>query len=429
MIRIYASLVLLFSSSLLFAQQREPLDRIAAVINDEIILKSEIDMQAQYYAYSNNLYRVTPQLWSEILQNAVSNKIMLAKAKLDSISVPSAQVEADLDQRIDYLTQRLGSETAVRDYYGKSILQIRNELRDNIRKEKMVAQIKQKEFGSLAVTTPEVADFYTMFQDSMPLLPASAELYQIFIYPEQTAESQQKSLNKINAIKDSIKAGVSFEEMAKRHSEDGSASKGGDLGFFKRGELVSRFEAAAYELEPGQMSDVVETEFGYHLIQMIERRGESINTRHILIRSDKAALDHGAAIAKLTTWREEILSGKETFQNIAAVYSKDEFARNKGYMGKVPLNEMQDVMKNLVETTPSGDISVPAQISSSNGQTGYHIIWVKKKLPEHKMNLNDDKEELTSMALEHKRTTAFTNWLEKAKKDVFVEVRMSSPTD
>ncbi|MBN8705768.1 MAG: peptidylprolyl isomerase [Bacteroidetes bacterium] len=429
MIRFFVFCSLFFSASVLFAQERVALDRIAAVINDEIILKSEIDMQAQYYAYANNIYRVTPQLWSDILQNTISNKIMLAKAKLDSISVPSAQVEADLDQRIDYLTQRLGSETAVRDYYGKSILQIRNELRDNIKKEKMVAQIKQKEFGSLSVTSPEIAEFYAQFQDSMPVLPASTELYQIFIYPEPTAESQAKSLNKINAIKDSIKAGASFEEMAIRHSEDGSASKGGDLGFFKRGELVSRFEAAAYELEPGQMSDVVETEFGYHLIQMIERRGESINTRHILVRSDKAALDHAAAISKLTTWREEILSGKETFQNIAAVFSKDEFAKNKGYMGKVPVSEMQDVMKNLVESTKEGDISIPAQLNSSTGQTGYHIIWVKKKLPEHKMNLNDDSEELSNMALEYKRTTAFTNWLEKAKKDVFVEIRMSAPTE
>ncbi len=414
-------------SVLTFAQSGQPIDKIAAVINDEIILKSEVDMQAQYYAYANNLYRVTPELWTDILQNIVSNKIMLAKAKLDSINVPSAQIEAELDQRIDYLSQRLGSESAVRDYYGKSILQIRNELRETLKKEKMISQIKQKEFGSLSVTKQETEAFYTQYQDSMPVLPATAELYQIFIYPEPTEASKNKSLDKIKAIRDSIQAGASFEEMAKKYSEDGSADKGGELGFFKRGELVASFEEAAYKLEPGQMSDVVESEFGYHLIQMIERRGETINSRHILIRADKASLDHEAAIAKLNGWRADILSGKETFQNIASVYSKDEFARNRGFMGKISLKELNDQMSVLVDSTPEGGISEPAQIPAQNGQTGYHIVWVKKKLPEHKMNLTDDYEELSNMALEKKRNDSFTSWLEKARKEVFVEVRMSGP--
>lgn len=404
-------------------ESRQPIDRVVAVINDEIILQSEVDMQAQYFAYSNRLYSVSNDLWNDVLKNLVSSKILLAKAKLDSIRVPASQIDAELDQRIDYLISRLGSETAVRDYYGKSILQIRNELRESVQKERMVNTIKQKEFGSLSITRPEVEEFYQQHLDSMPVIPASADLYQIFILPDQTDEAKQKAVQKITAIRDSIKNGIPFADLAKRHGEDGTAARGGELGFFKRGELVPEFEEAAYKLEPGQMSDVVETEFGYHLIQMIERRGETINTRHILIRADRASLDHDAAVKKLSGWREDILAGRETFQNLATIYSKDEFARKGGYLGKIPMTDLTPPQLAIVNSLEAGSISQPAQISTESGQVGYHIVWVKSKLPEHRMNLELDFEELSSIALEKKRNDAFETWLEKAKSGIFIEVK------
>ena len=416
--------MMLLASVFSFAQTDGKLiDQIAAVVNDEIILQSEVDLQAQYYAYVNKKYAVSEEIWNQVLENMISQKLLLAKAKLDSIQISGVQVDRAIDQRIEYLSNRLGSEQAVRDYYKKSIMQIRNELRETVRKEMMVEQIKQKEFGKIGITYPEVVEFYNLNKDSMEVLPASADLYQIFIYPLPTNTAKELSLNKVKMILDSLKNGASFEEMAKRYSEDGTASRGGDLGFSKRGEFVPQYEEAAYKLNPGELSGVVESQFGYHIIKMVERRGENIHTKHILIKADKQNLDHQAALDSLNLWREEILSGKETFENIAVIHSKDEFASKGGFIGRVPLSELDENFQRAIETLSNNEVSLPAQFQLQNGELGYHIIRVKNKLPEHKMNLTDDYERLQAMALDNKRNEFVENWINNIKKEVFLEIR------
>lgn len=421
---------LMLVSSVLPAQtDQKVIDQIAAVVNDEIILKSEVDLQAQYYAYVNKKYSVTPELWSQVLESLVSQKLLLAKAKLDSIQISSAQIERSIDQRIEYLVSRQGSEQAVRDYYKKSIMQIRNELRETAKKEMMVEQVKQKEFGKVNITYPEVDDFYKANLDSLPTLPSSVDLYQIFIYPQPTAAAKNKSLEKIKLVLDSLKAGASFEELAKRYSEDGTAKKGGDLGFSKRGEFVPQFEEAAYKLNAGQVSGIVETQFGYHIIEVIEKRGENIHTRHILIKADRENLDHQAAIDSLKIWRDKIMTGKETFENLATIYSKDEFASKGGFMGRVPVDQLDENFQKVIEALKNNEISLPTQFSLENGEVGYHIISIRNKLPEHKMNMKDDYEQLNKMALDDKRNRYIEDWIGKIKKEVFVDIRVTQGSD
>lgn len=416
--------VMLLAAISSFAQSDgKMIDQIAAVVNDEIILQSEVDLQAQYYAYVNKKYSVSEELWNSVLENMISQKLLLAKAKLDSIQVSGVQVDRAIDQRIEYLSNRLGSEQAVRDYYKKSIMQIRNELRETVRKEMLVEQIKQKEFGKIGITYPEVVEYYNANKDSMEVLPASADLYQIFIYPLPTTTAKEMSLNKVKMILDSLKNGSSFEVMAKQYSEDGTASRGGDLGFSKRGEFVPQYEEAAYKLNPGELSGVVETQFGYHIIKMVERRGENIHTKHILIKADKQNLDHQAALDSLNLWRDQIISGKETFENIAVIHSKDEFASKGGFIGRVPLSELDENFQRAIETLSNNEVSLPAQFQLQNGELGYHIIRVKNKLPEHKMNLTDDYEKLQAMALDNKRNEFVENWINNIKKEVFLEIR------
>lgn len=416
--------MIMLCSLLGFSQSEEKLvDQIAAVVNDEIILQSEVDLQAQYYAYVNKKYKVTSELWHQVLESMISQKLLLAKAKLDSIQVSGTQVERAIDQRIDYLSNRLGSEQAVRDYYKKSIMQIRNELRETVKKEMLVEQVKQKEFGKISITNPEVVDFYNMHKDSMEVLPASVDLYQIFIYPSQTQAAKDVSYKKIQMILDSLKAGASFEELSKRYSEDGTASRGGDLGFSKRGDFVPTFEEAAYKLNVGDISGIVETQFGYHIIKMVERRGENIHTKHILIKADKSNLDHQAAIDSLTLWRKQISEGKETFENIAVLHSKDEFASKGGFIGRVPIKDLDANFQRAIETLSNNEISLPAQFQLNNGELGYHIIKIKNKLPEHQMNLTDDYSEIQTMALELKKDQFVEKWVNDIKKEVFVEVR------
>lgn len=422
------SLVLVTMLSLIgsVVAQEKVLDKIAAVVNDEMILVSEVDQQAQYYAYQMNQYKVTRELWDEVLNGLISQKILLAKAKIDSIKVPTSQIEGELDQRIGYLVNRLGSEEAVRNYYKKSILQIKNELRENVRRERLVAMTRQKVFGGMTVTDPEVNEFFETYKDSLPEVAATVELSQIFIYPEATDISKNKSLQKITMLKDSLALGVPFDELARRHGEDGTAAKGGDLGWFKRGELVPQFESAAYALKDGETSGIVETRFGYHLIKMIERRGESINTRHILVRADRASLDHEGAVEKLSKWREDILAEREVFQNLAQQYSKDEFAKSGGYMGRIEMTKLSPQLSRIVLQLDEGEISQPAQIVDERGDTGYHIIFVQRKYAAHKMNLSDDYSEISAMALELKKNKFYDQWLKKMRSDIFVDVRVKA---
>lgn len=277
-------LIFIFSIlTILNAQQT--LDKIVAVVGNEIILQSELHLQAAYVAAQRNIEPDSEKLKQTILERMIEEKLLYAQAELDTIQVSDQDVEMQLENQLNFFISQYGSQDRLEQAYGMGIDKIKRELRDEVRKSLMSQMVQQKEFGQIEVTRREVREFFETNKDSLGTIPEKFELKHIFINPQKSDRLKIRAKEFANTLLDSIKNGADFAKLASENSDDpGSAKQGGDLGFVKRGVFFPEFEAAAFQLEEGELSDVIETPVGFHIIQMLERRGESIKTRHILVK-------------------------------------------------------------------------------------------------------------------------------------------------
>ncbi len=415
--------------------QAQVLDGIVAIVGDEIILKSDIDEQLKFVVYQNRMSpddERLPRLWRQILEEAINLKVLFTKAKLDSISVPNEEVEAQVERRLEFIKQRLGSEEAVRNYFGKSITQLRADMREEIRAALMVEQLRRKKFSTLTISNEEVIKFYETYKDSLPEVPAEFEAALIVIRPKVDSAAKKVAYDKILEVQRKLKAGADFAELARTYSEDGSARNGGDLGFAKRGEFVKPFEEAAFALREGQVSQIVETVFGYHLIQLLERRGESVRTRHILIKFDRSKLNADSAIAQLNAIRERVLTGKSSFGLEARLHSEDEESAQQGGdiispqtgSTRVAFDEIKGDMdlRRLLESMNVGEISEPQRYQLSNGEYAYRIVWLKYRAEAHKMNLQQDYTRIRNLALQKRQNELYQAWIDELRKQVYWKI-------
>ncbi len=265
---------LLFSAcGISFAQT--VVDKIAAVVDNEIILKSELDYQVKMTAAQQKIDPNTPGLEDKVLNQMIEEKLAYAQALLDSINVTDEEVKNRIDYQINYFVQQYGSKEKVEQLYGMSIEKIRRSLEDPVKKQILVQKLEEKKFGDVEASRMEVENFFKTYKDSIGVIPEKVQIAHIFIMPKVTEKMKAVYKAKAEAILDSIKHGADFAEMAKKYSEDpGSAAEGGDLGWVGKGVFYPEFEAAAFALKPGQISDVVESPVGFHIIQMIEKRGD-----------------------------------------------------------------------------------------------------------------------------------------------------------
>ncbi len=411
------------------------LDGVVAVVGDEVVLKSEIDEQLKFVAYQNRIPpddERLPMMWRQILEEAINLKVLFTKAKIDSISVPNEEVEAQVERRMDFIKQRIGSDEAITNYFGKSMPQLRADMREEIRASLMVEQLRRKKFGSLSISNEDVIKFYEAYKDSLPELPAEFEAAFIAIRPKVDSAAKKIAYEKIFDIQRKLKEGADFAELAKAYSEDGSAQNGGDLGFAKRGEFVKPFEEAAFALREGQISKIVETIFGYHIIQLLERRGESVHTRHILIKFDRSNLNADDAIAKLNAIRERVQTGKSSFGLEARLYSEDEESAQQGGdimspqtgSTRIAFDEIKGdaELKRLLETMNVGEISEPQRYQISGGEYAYRIVWLKYRANAHKMNLNQDYARIRNLALQKRQGEIYQEWVAELRKQVYWRV-------
>jgi peptidyl-prolyl cis-trans isomerase SurA len=326
--------------------------------------------------------------------------------------------------QMNYFIQQYGSRERVEQTYGMSIDRIKREFRDETRKQMMGERLKQQKFGSVNVTRREVEEFYENYKDSLGLIPEKFELAHIFINPKATSKVKEEAYNLAETLLDSIKNGADFAALAKEYSDDpGSASKGGDLGTVKRGVFYPEFEAAAFALAPGELSDVVESPVGYHIIQLIERKGEAIHTRHILIKikaDDEADL---RAIERLTEIRDSIVNGKNTFAYYAQKYSDDEeTSKFGGKLGTFEVNQLDKSLLDKVYKMKEGEISFPKRIDINRDNYGFHIIKVIKRTPEHIANIDEDYDDIKRLAQYQKRERMFNEWVKKIKENIYWEI-------
>ena len=320
-------LMLIVGISNIFAQQL--VESIAAIVDKEIILRSEVEQFTQNYILQNRL-KIRPgseeynQLRKKMLEGLIEQKLLLAKAEADTVKVDDQMLDQRVEERIKYMVEQVGSQDKLEEIFGSSISQIRKDTRKLIKEQMLVEQVRAMRFRDVKVSRREVEEFYKMYKDSLPTRPATVDISHILKVIKPSEEAQLKAYRKAEMVLQKLKDGEDFAKLAKLYSEDpASAKRGGDLGFTQRGDLVPEYEAVAFNLKDGEISDIVQTQFGFHIIQLIERRGERIHTRHILIQVKPTEEDEKRIVEQLKEIRQKILDGAD-FSEMALKYSDDE---------------------------------------------------------------------------------------------------------
>ncbi|MCK5682937.1 peptidylprolyl isomerase, partial [bacterium] len=374
------------------AKGQQLIDGIAALVGEKIILISDINQLAMEIAQQSNIdLRYQPDLFQEFQVNALEEminvEIILLQAEVDSIYVKDRDVENTVESQIQhYLQMAGGSEDNLETYMGLSVKKLREKLFPRTKSNLLVQQMQATKFQNISVTRPEVIEFFNSYKDSLPPIPERIEIAHILKSPRASEVKSTGAYNKLDSIKTQIINKVlSFEDAALKFSQDpGSAEKGGDLGFVPRGTFVPEFEKAAFNLKKGHLSDLIKTQFGYHLLELIEKRGEQIHVRHILITLETDDDDVANTIHILSTLRKNIITN-DNFEEIARTESEDPEAKeNGGYLGEFTLNSLQ--IKEFTEIASQlkvGDISDPFQT-----EYGVHILKVISRKPSENIDLS-----------------------------------------
>jgi len=401
-------------------------DGIAAVVGDEIILKSEVDQFAQSQAIR---LRIDPSrspnrfesLWRNTLQTMIDQKILLDRAEIDSIVVSEREIEEALEFQIDGIIQQLGSKEKAEEVIGYSLNRLKRTYREEIRKQKLVEKIQQRKFSNLTAGRREVEDFFNEHSDSLPELKPAVKIGHILLEVSPGSGADKYAFNKADSIATLIKNGENFSELAQKYSEDPiSAQKGGELGFMRRGTLVPEFEEASYLLSPDEVSDIVKTEFGYHIIKMIERRGELINVKHILVMLKSSNLDERLVIDRLNLLRDQLMAG-EDFESLASENSADpEINNNKGNLGWFDLTSLSiPEFSSVLDTLPLGSISKPFETTF-----GYHIVTIFERRAGGTLSLEKNWHDIEAIVIRNKRLKVYNEWLNSLRDGVFIDIKM-----
>lgn len=422
-IKMLLLLVLLLSVS---GFTQEVLDKVVAVVDNQFILLSELEFQTQLIAYQRKLNPNDPALKKAVLNSLIEEKLMLAQAEIDSIRVTEDEVNRQLEFQIENFIQQFGSKEKLEQAYNRPLEKIKRELRDEIKNNILIQKVQDQKFGRLEVSRYEVEQFYNQFKDSIGLVPEEVKLSQIFIQAKLTESDKEFLKSKLKAILDSIKHGGDFADFAKKYSEDAATAKsGGDLGFVRRGLFFKEFEEVVFTMKEGDISDIIETPVGFHIAQLIERRGESVRVRHILLKLQPSPESEQRIIDFLNAIRDSILNGYNSFAYYAKLYSDDKSTSLfGGEMGKIPVAELDNDLRNLIAKMNDGDISKPRKLVVSKDMYGYQLIYLEKRIPEHFPDLNLDYEKIAQLALYQKKQKVYKDLIEQLKKQVYWEIRL-----
>ena len=415
--RIVITNIFLLFSFYMFSQS---IDKIQAKIGSEILLIS--DIENQYNQVLSQGVINTENLRCNIIDELLLQNFLVHHAKIDStIEIVQDDIDAEINNRISFFEKQLGSLEKVESYFNRSISSMEDELM-LIVKDQFYSQKKQsKIINDVKITPNEVKDFYNkLIKDDIPTVPTKVELSQLVILPKISQEKEQIIKDKLNSFRKRIYDGEDFKVLATLYSDDpGSASRGGELGFMSRGDLVPEFERAAFKLKKDEISEVVQSKFGFHIIQMIERRGEQINVRHILLKPKFSSSSLKSASDKINSIKLEIDSNLLSFEEAIIKYSDDDSKNNGGLIinpqtgtTQFTYEELDPSIRYMVEKMSEGDISKPSLTKSQDGtQAAYRLLKIKSKKLEHKANVIDDFDLLKEYALANKKQTVLDNWV------------------
>ncbi|MDY6436021.1 MAG: peptidylprolyl isomerase [Bacteroidales bacterium] len=414
-----------------YAQQAQVIDKIVAVVGKNIILQSDIEEQYLQYRLQGGIKGSASSIRCEILEDMLFRKLMLNQAELDSISVTDEQVESEMDYRIRYYVSQLGSEEKLEEYYNKSMSEIKDELRTIIKDQKMIEEVQRGIVSGVNATPSDVREFYRSIpKDSIPMVSAQYEIAQLVKKPPITLDEKLAVKDELYELRARILKGERFSTIARIYSEDpGSAKKGGELGFQGRGGFVPEFEAAAFSLKEGEISEVIETEYGFHIIQLIERRGDYVNVRHVLrtLKVSPEALQ--TAYDELDSIANLIRMDSITFDEAVRQFSDEDDKVNGGYLVNentgstfFAAEDLDQQVSVVVNKLKVGEVSDPVPMKTKNGKDAYRLLIIKKKTTAHKANLNDDYALIQQWTLQKKRQEAINKWIDNKSTKAYVNI-------
>lgn len=423
-IKIFTALIFIFTGTFAYGQLEG--DRVIAVIGNDIITESDFQYQVQLYARQNQLNEINPYIAQQIFQSILTNKIILAKAEQDSVFVTEDEVLRELDQRLKGMIAQVGSEERLVEVYGMSVPKIKLLLKEELQKSIKIDRMKRKKFqGGIKVSDKEVKEFYNVYKDSLPDQSDEYELAHIILSRKVSEAEKTVAKNLALELLDSVKQGMDFSELARKYSGDSmSALQGGDLGYAKKGTFVKEFEEAVYSLKPGEVSDIVETEFGYHIIKLNEKQGDKVKSQHILIKFPKLESSDFETIAFLKELKSKINDGQITFDSAAKEYSEDMNTKLKGgYIGLIPVEQLDSNTIGILNALSPGQISDPVRIGSTE-QYGYELFKLVRINPSHKLSLSTDYEKIKNYAITFKESQEMEAWIQEMKETIYVDIRM-----
>ncbi len=412
--------------------QKNVVDKIVAIIGEEIILKSDIE-NAYLQEQGQGLVSSSADYRTELLERQLVQKLLMAQAQIDSIFVTEDQVENAVERQIEFFIGNAGSKERLEAYFGKPIEEIKDDMRAPFRERLITEQMQQKIVEKIRITPSEVRSYFKKLpKDSLPEMPDRYELQQIVLRPRISDAEKERIRERLREFREQILNGEkTFNTLAVLYSEDPqSAVRGGELGYIPRNQLDPAFAEAAFNLKPGRISKIVESEFGFHIIQLIDRQGDKINVRHILLQPKIADEEKEEALHHLDTIRRYIVDGKMTFEEAAAYFSSDKKTLNNGGLvadpqtadsriarANIPGETAREINKLKV-----GEISMPFVSHSERGQEEYKIVKVKAFYPRHQANLEEDWQNFELMLTEEKQMSKLEKWIKEKQANTYIHI-------
>jgi len=428
-LKIQALIIFLFIGFTAYSQGKV-IDKVVAVVGENAIYYSDIENQYMQYimqGYTSDGQAMRCQIFEEVL----FAKLLLNQAQIDSIEISDEQVEAEMDRRLQYFISQIGSKEKLEEYYSKSIMQIKSDLRTVIHDQMLSEQVKRGITSDIHITPSEVRDYYKSIpKDSIFTVPSEIEYSEIVMEPKVTPEEKAFARDKLDGIRKRIVDGADFASMARIYSEDpGSAAKGGELGDFTRGVMYPEFEAAAFALQEGEISPIVETEAGFHILQLIKRKGDYINVRHILIQTKISPISLEKTKNLMDSIYQLIAGGKITFEQAAQLYSDEETRNNGGaainpQTGNRSFNPQQ-LDKNLffvLDNMNVGEIKPPMIYQKDRTVKAFRIIRLDKRTKPHKASLETDYDLIQDAALSTKKSDAISVWILDKTQRTYINI-------
>lgn len=430
--RVFVFCLLVLASTTAFAQQKAVIDKVVGIVGGELILLSEVEEQHALMSAQNG--QLPEKARCGIMESIMVNKLMLNQAKLDSVEVADTEVEAQLNARIDRILSFMnGDVSQFEAYYGQSINEVKEQFREDLRNQITVERMRSNILSSVTVTPSEVKKFFNRVPaDSLPYFNSEVEVGEIVHKPQVNPAERKKAIDKLEKIRERIvEGGEDFAELAQTFSDDASARVGGDLGWAKRGKFVPEFEAAAYRLEDNEISDVVESEFGFHLIQLLERRGNSIHVRHILVKPEITDADLEKAQNHLDSIRNLIMWDSISFSLAVKRYSNED-VQSYNNDGRIinpatgntffEIGDLDPDIYFTIDTMQVESISAPFEFAGPTGETMYRIVQLQSRSSPHRANLQQDYSKIQTAAIESKKNEFVNSWVEDKINATYISV-------